>query len=47
MNYANVISNDAKKELELIRLELKKEHPNSDILFELISGDKYNRPIKK
>ena len=41
-----VISKKAKNELRLIRLELKKDKPDSDLLFNLISGNKYNVPIK-
>ena len=47
MNYANVISNEAKKDLELLRIEMQKSNPDCNIIFELISGSKYNRPIKK
>ena len=42
-----MISKKAKKEISLIRLELKKDKPDCDILFNLISGSKYNIPIKK
>lgn len=36
----------AKVHLKCIRLELKKENPNFDFLFYLISGDKYKFSIK-
>ena len=41
----NKISKSAQSELRLLRAEMKKSSPNIDLIFELISGTKYNVKI--
>ena len=39
------LSKQATKDLELIRQEMKKEHPDGVKIFELMCGKKYNKPL--
>ena len=41
------LSKQATTDLKELRAELKKENPDGERIFELLSGSKYNVPIKK
>ena len=41
------ISYNAAWDLYKLRIEMKKTNPDTDTIFCLISGYKYNKPIKK
>lgn len=40
-----MISNQATKDLKELRQEMRKENPDGEKIFELLSGTKYNIPI--
>jgi hypothetical protein len=46
-NHTDYMSLKALYELQQLRDEMKKDKPDTDRIFELISGTKYNKPIKK
>ena len=45
LNFSNILSKKATKELKELRREMQKQNPDGDKIFTLLCGNKYNEPI--